>query len=274
MILRVLAVALVLFLVGRVVFFSLRQFWLRQIQTIDPSPYMEGIAELQAKIHNSEWGHNLPIQTDDLLEIVKKNISGGELAVSGFVARLAQQAIMFTIYSVLLLVNPIAEISTVFGTVRQYFARKTVSNLIYASVCCVILASLNCTITPILGITTFFLSYIPEIGAVLTCLLPVPFFLLDIRQEYNQRSKRAILVLLLMIINKFAVGNGIEAVLMGMGSASDKERTRAGHTHPVIMIVIVMLGATVWGATGTLCAVPATWLFLAYSSEQRRRWHM
>jgi predicted PurR-regulated permease PerM len=88
------------------------------------------------------------------------------------------------------------------------------------------------------------------------------------------RYARAATALGLMVINKFAVGNGVEAVLMGMGTSGSDEHRRAGHTHPVLMIFIVLVGAKVWGASGTLFAVPATWLLQAYCREQQRLWNM
>jgi predicted PurR-regulated permease PerM len=185
-------------------------------------------------------------------------------------SKIIMQFVMCIIYTILMLLHPMEEMSGVFGTVRQYFAWKTVSNLIYTAFTFIILRSIGCSLTAMLTVITFFLSYIPELGAFITCALPVPAILLDGGLDYPYT--KAIICLILMIVNKFAVGNGVEAVLMGMGSASNDDAPQVGHTHPVIMIVIVLFGATLWNATGTIFSVPVTWLTQAYVLEQKRRW--
>mmetsp|Transcript_6660 Transcript_6660/g.11370 ORF Transcript_6660/g.11370 Transcript_6660/m.11370 type:complete len:538 (+) Transcript_6660:107-1720(+) len=282
--LRIIAVALTLAIQYYIVFAAVSGL-VEQIKAIEWGGFSKGLSSVVDTIPEERLSA-LNITKADLddpakvQKLIQDNVSVGSIAghLGGEAYKIVMQTIMCTIYTLIMLISPMAEISGVLDTVRSYFARKTASNLIYTVIAYGILKYLKNPLTPLIVIVTFFLSYIPEIGAFITCALPVPFFLLDMTiTDQQQRLKNALIGLVAMIINKFAVGNGFEAVIMGMGGAgktSGGERQKAAHTHPVLMIIIVLFGGTIWGATGTLFAVPATWLVQAYFQEECRLWEI
>ena len=90
----------------------------------------------------------------------------------------------------------------------------------------------------------FWCNFIPNVGALIAVLLPLPLVLFNPNMGAAQMFSA---VLLPLMLHAF-VGNVLEPVMFG--SSLD--------LHPVIVLLSLMLWSALWGVTGLVLAVPLT----------------
>lgn len=94
------------------------------------------------------------------------------------------------------------------------------------------------------GVFAFILNFIPNVGSIVSTLLPLPVVLFN--PEYDTTT--LMLVLFVPGTIQFTIGNVVEPMLIG-GEL---------HLHPVAVLSALVFWGVLWGAPGLLLAVPLT----------------
>lgn len=94
------------------------------------------------------------------------------------------------------------------------------------------------------GVFAFILNFIPNIGSIISTLVPLPVVLFN--PEYDTTT--LMLVLFVPGTIQFIIGNVAEPMLIG-GEL---------HLHPVAVLAALVFWGVLWGAPGLLLAVPLT----------------
>eukprot|EP00929_Paragymnodinium_shiwhaense_P102902 TRINITY_DN66126_c0_g1_i1.p1 TRINITY_DN66126_c0_g1~~TRINITY_DN66126_c0_g1_i1.p1 ORF type:complete len:189 (-),score=7.79 TRINITY_DN66126_c0_g1_i1:141-650(-) len=120
----------------------------------------------------------------------------------------------------------------------------------------------------------FFLNFIPELGPIISMILPVPFILLtptedcptrpweDCIVDFDYRLKALAVTISGMLLIKFLVSNLLSSVLMGKNPALAGAIKRGDtieevkETHGVVVLFAVVFFGKIWGPVGMLISVP------------------
>jgi len=145
---------------------------------------------------------------------------------------------------------------------QVYFSLKMLTNVAFA-ICVWCLLHLLCVdLSYLLAVACLCLSFIPELGTIISVLLPIPIILL-MPMPSPDYTRSAVLgrFLLGMLVIKLLVSNVLESYLMGhnqtlSGAVKDQELDTIQETHPVAILFVVVLAGEIWGPTGMLIAVP------------------
>jgi AI-2 transport protein TqsA len=132
-------------------------------------------------------------------------------------------------------------ISDIFRDVRKYIIGLTLINLIHAIFVTIILWAFGVDFYLIWGLLTFLLDYIPNIGAIISTVLP---FLTALMVYDNIITPLIILIILIVIGN--VVGNLIEPKVFG--DSLD--------LSPVLILFALIFWGYVWGIMGMILSVP------------------
>eukprot|EP00403_Amphidinium_massartii_P002720 CAMPEP_0178380242 /NCGR_PEP_ID=MMETSP0689_2-20121128/5359_1 /TAXON_ID=160604 /ORGANISM="Amphidinium massartii, Strain CS-259" /LENGTH=516 /DNA_ID=CAMNT_0020000373 /DNA_START=40 /DNA_END=1587 /DNA_ORIENTATION=+ len=155
----------------------------------------------------------------------------------------------------------------------QYGLLMVVVNSTFAVLTYLLLWYLNIPLAILVGVICFFLAFIPELGAIISVILPLPIIILmppqveagekiaddDPFPDWEIRLKMLLGAVIGMFLNKLLVANVLYPLMMGRSkvlSGALTEDQDAGETHPVILLFIVVVFGEVWGATGMLISVP------------------
>merc|ERR1719401_1734080 len=130
--------------------------------------------------------------------------------------------------------------------VRSYIWKKTLVSFLYACCVSVLFYFLHDDLALFFGMMAFFLNYVPEVGAFISILLPVPVILLDGRLKSPLGSVASAIVGQLLL--KVVINNVLEVKLVEM----DREMS----IHPVWVLVGLNYFGYVWGPVGMLISVP------------------
>jgi AI-2 transport protein TqsA len=106
-----------------------------------------------------------------------------------------------------------------------------------------ILAWLGVQQAPLFGLMAFLLNFIPNLGAFVAVLLPLPLVLLQ-----DGAGSSLALAALLPAAVQLLLGGVLEPRLMG----------RAMGLHPVTVLLGLLVWASLWGPAGMVLAVPLT----------------
>jgi predicted PurR-regulated permease PerM len=127
--------------------------------------------------------------------------------------------------------------------IQRYFINKTLISLCAATVAMLLLWILGVDFVIIAGIFYFTLSFIPNIGSILSTLFPISICLLQFGFGF-----RLVALILLMIGNEMFFGNFVEPKLMG----------NKLNLSPIVVLISLIFWAYVWGIVGMMIAVPIT----------------
>lgn len=241
------------------------------LQAFDPQVYWNTWDELKDQaLHllNATQTSNSPLMVElrkqiNSLEDEAKTI-GYTLANSGLSATgsFAMQAVMFLIYALLLLLQPIHEGESVYIIVRTYFAMKAGMNALLGISVTILLVFFKVHLAPLVGMVSCFLSFLPEVGFFISMAIPVPLILLDGGLgSLPERAWILLLVLLWMVGIKTVVSNFLESMVMGKnkvlsGVVGEHHDAEVRETHGAIILLAVILCGDVWGPVGMLISVP------------------
>ncbi len=125
--------------------------------------------------------------------------------------------------------------------VVKYLQVKTLINLANGLVSWAILEAFGVDFAPLLGLFTFFLHYIPNIGSIVSSVLPAFVFLLQTGSVAETAVMTAVLSAVQMLI-----GNVIEPKIMG--DSLD--------LSPVLVLFSLALWGFMWGIVGMIISVP------------------
>jgi predicted PurR-regulated permease PerM len=164
---------------------------------------------------------------------------------SGFSEGVSTSFIVF-LYVIFWLLQPLPTGGKAGRLVRRYVFFKTLVSALYGGCVTALFFALGIDLAVLFGVVSFFLNFVPEVGAFISILVPIPVIVLD------GRIQTPFLVLgmatLGQLILKFVFGTVLEVYLI--------EKDREMSIHPVWVILGLSYFGFVWGPTGMLISVP------------------
>ncbi len=129
--------------------------------------------------------------------------------------------------------------------ISSFVTVKTLGSFVISIAIAILLAALGIEMIFLFAAITFIANYIPQVGSIISALLPVPVIMLR-----HGAGAELVLFVVLSIVMQFLAGNFIETRLMG-------ERL---DLHPVTILVFLIFWGLVWGVAGMFVAVPITFV--------------
>ena len=126
--------------------------------------------------------------------------------------------------------------------VRKYLVMKTIISILTGFVFGLVLWLFGVPLAILFGFLAFLLNYIPNVGPLISNLLPFPFLILN----SNMSPVAAIVCLVLISLVQFVSGNVIETRLMG----------QSFDVSPVVLLLALMFFGLIWGIIGMFLATP------------------
>jgi AI-2 transport protein TqsA len=128
--------------------------------------------------------------------------------------------------------------------VRRYIVIKFAISSVTGLLVWWILSMLGLHMAFVFGLLTFLLNFIPNIGAVIATLLPLPLAMAQFGGDWTM----IICVVAIPGALQLVIGNVIEPKLMGRGL----------ELHPVTILMSLAFWGLLWGYMGMVLAVPIT----------------
>lgn len=181
----------------------------------------------------------------------------------GFVTGSVSFVIVVLLYMLFWLFQPLPLHSAASNLVQSYMWKKTLVSFLYGSSVAVLLHCMGVDLPVFFGLVAFFFNFVPEIGALISMLAPVPLILL------NGNLERPVTWLCVALIGqvclKLLIGNMLELRLV---SADDEMSI-----HPVWILLSLNYFGFLWGPVGMLVSVPllATFKSVMISQEDAMR---
>lgn len=127
--------------------------------------------------------------------------------------------------------------------VKRYLAAKFLLSLITGILVGTSLWLIGIELAFLIGVLTFALNFIPNVGSLIAIALPLPLAFLD-----PEPGKTLLLVLLIPGLIQLIVGNILEPRYLG----------NEMRLHPVSVLAALVFWGMLWGVPGLLLAVPLT----------------
>jgi predicted PurR-regulated permease PerM len=127
--------------------------------------------------------------------------------------------------------------------VRRYLISKTIISLITAGLVTIILLAFGVDFALFIGLLTFVLNFIPNIGSFIATVFPTLVALI----QYESFG-HAILIALLLIVVQNVIGNFVEPRFMG----------EQLDLSPLAILLSLIFWGWLWGIWGMILAVPIT----------------
>lgn len=149
-------------------------------------------------------------------------------------------------YSGFWLLRPLPVAGEAGALVRSYVWKKSLVSFLFGCSVWLWFWVLDIDLAIVFGCITFFLNFVPEVGAFISIAIPMPIILLDGRIEEPIRV--CLLAFVGQIVLKFMYSNVLELKLI--------ERDREMSIHPVWILLCLNYFGIVWGPVGMLVSVP------------------
>lgn len=133
-------------------------------------------------------------------------------------------------------------LSDIFQDVRKYILGKTLINLSHGLFVTAILWIFGVDFFLVWGFLAFLMAFIPNIGSLISTILPFTISLIQFEGEYT----KPIIILVLMIVSANIVGNIIEPKVLG-----DKL-----NLSPILLLFSLIFWGYLWGIVGMILSVP------------------
>ncbi|MBN1446749.1 MAG: AI-2E family transporter [Bacteroidetes bacterium] len=130
---------------------------------------------------------------------------------------------------------------TVDKRIRQYLITKTLISLVTGALTTVILLILGVDFALLWGFLTFLLNFIPNIGSITAVIFPVIISFLQF-----DGITTALLVIILLGVTQFVMGNVVEPKLMEFSL----------NLSPLLILAALFFWGWLWGIWGMILAVP------------------
>jgi AI-2 transport protein TqsA len=128
-------------------------------------------------------------------------------------------------------------------SVQRYVVSKVAISALNGFFTWLILTLLGVELALVFGLMAFLLNFIPNIGSIISPLLPLPILL-----QNSYLPGVIVAAVLLPATVDFVLGNVVEPKLMG----------RTLGIHPVVVIMSLVLFGILWGIPGMFLATPLT----------------
>lgn len=127
--------------------------------------------------------------------------------------------------------------------VRQYLVTKTAISLASGIITWLILLIIGVDFALLWGFLAFLLNFIPNVGSIISCLLPTAVAVV----QFDSWTQPILVVALLVGMNNI-LGNVIEPKVLG----------NSLNLSPVVVLVSLIFWGWLWGIPGMILAVPLT----------------
>jgi predicted PurR-regulated permease PerM len=134
-------------------------------------------------------------------------------------------------------------IAKINDSIVEYIAVKTLMSLLTMVLTVVVLVLFGVKFAMLWGIVAFLFNYIPYVGSLVATLLPVMLSLVD-----SESPLRALVLLIVLTVVQNSIGYVVEPRFAG----------RRLDLSPLIIILALAFGGTVWGVCGMILAIPLT----------------
>ena len=128
--------------------------------------------------------------------------------------------------------------------IRRYLVVKAGLSLLTGVAIWLTLSALGVDLALLFGILAMVLNFVPNVGAIISTVLPIPVALVD--PQFSPAWLA--LVVGIPILLQIVLGNVLETKLMGESMA----------LHPITVLVALVIWGMLWGVPGLLLAVPLT----------------
>ena len=227
--------------------------------TSNVESYEEKIVKLVDDISNNKWLQKINFKRTDVLNTIGKEVANSVgnaiTAVFGALFSMVSNIVIVGIYLIFLLFgNFIAQDSgseseqTLMYKIRKsieyYVLVKTLISLVVGVLTWLILSLLHVKMAYVLGLLTFALNFIPNVGPIVSVILPLPLVLLSPESTLTTFA----LVVILPTIVHLVSGHLVEPNVIGDSLELD----------PVVILLTLVLAGVIWGPMGMLLATPMT----------------
>ncbi len=167
----------------------------------------------------------------------------------GTVFGMISSAIFVIIFVIFLLAgrNPRVVRSGVYAdidqNIRRYVSTKVAVSIVTGLLVWTVLRSIGLQLAGVFGMFAFLLNFIPNIGSIISTLLPIPIAVAQFQSLWP-----VVYVVSVPGIIQFIIGNIIEPKLMGEGL----------NLHPITVLLALSFGGLIWGVVGMFLATPIT----------------
>jgi predicted PurR-regulated permease PerM len=129
----------------------------------------------------------------------------------------------------------------VYTDVVRYISVKTIINIVNGLATWALLAALGVDFAPLLGLLSFLLHYLPNIGSFISTVLPAAVALLQFGTVGG-----VLTVAVPLIVVQGGIGNVLEPKVMG----------KSLDLSPVVVLFALVFWGWMWGITGMILSVP------------------
>jgi len=216
--------------------------------------YMEGVQNFIISFSEALTGV-LPDDTvksmkDQAIEFAKTALPNLATAVATHFEYIGWQTMMFLLYLVFWIFEPLPVNDSVARVIKSYLLLKTVICFIFAGLMSSLLFYLDCPLWNIFFVVTFLLNFIPEVGFIIAGMLMIPAILFDGHLTVGARERRTLILIVVGGLIKVVTANIIEVRMYA---------TRGGQymrMHPVVLVALMMFFESMLGVTGMFLAIP------------------
>lgn len=188
------------------------------------------------------------LNDDEAAEFVERLIRDGIGIVSQAFISMVSTSLVVLIYVFFLLLGTPTEINhtetwrDVDHQIRSFLTLKTVISIFTGLAFGLALRLFGVPMAMTFGVLAFLLNFIPNLGPLAACLLPIPLIVLDPDRSIGWMISVIAVTSGIQMIS----GNIIEPKLMGQSS----------DLHPVTVLVALMFWGMLWGIVGMFLATP------------------
>ncbi len=220
------------------------------------SPQADNVSSDSESPQSNDGNLDKAVQNDvsrdmeDLLASAISYVQGLLLRLAGALSSLLSYGILILIFVFFLLLGqqggakpeqPII-VAEVEDKVRQYLVVKTVISAATGLVFGVALWFFGVPLAFVFGFLAFLLNFIPNIGPLISTIIPVPFLVLNAQMSPTS----AVTCFVVTALIHFVSGNVIETRIMG----------KSFDVSPVVLLLALMFFGLVWGIIGMFLATP------------------
>ena len=134
--------------------------------------------------------------------------------------------------------------------INAYIKGKLGLSFLVGALTAALLCALNVDLWLAFSVIAFFANFVPNIGAVVAIVLPLPVILIDPRGS----PANSLLAFASLVVMHAVVGNVVEPILFG----------HSMKLHPVVVLLSLMIWGFIWGIPGCVLAVPITAILRIY----------
>lgn len=210
------------------------------------------VATISAAVKRAQPRISATQAIKELVNASSDYIRGTLLDLAGSLSSLSSYAVLIMIFVFFLLLGDGGTstseskaqtlLKEIEAQVRKYLVMKTIISFFTAFAFGGVLWLFGVPLAIVFGVLAFFLNYIPNIGPLLACVLPLPFLVLNSGISPTMACICFILISTVQLVS----GNVIETRIMG----------QSFDVSPVALLLALMFFGLIWGIIGMFLATP------------------